>query len=89
MPGQPKTLSTTALPAIEVLDDVNFAMHAAAFIDVSPQAVRQDAATESDQQAPSLFGMETEPVAGEVAANGTPSKPISIENNKCWRAAAR
>ena len=43
-------------------------LEAAAFIDVSMQAIRQDAATESDQQAPPLFGMETEPVAGEVAA---------------------
>src|SRR5713226_10680250 len=38
------------------------------FIDDSRQAVRQDAATESDQQAPPIFGMETEPVAGELAA---------------------
>jgi hypothetical protein len=30
--------------------------------------VRQDAATESDRQAQPVFGMETEPVAGEVAA---------------------
>src|SRR5260370_38003955 len=43
-------------------------LEAAAFIDDSLQAVRQDAATESDQQAPPIFGMETEPVAGEVAA---------------------
>src|SRR5229473_1562606 len=43
-------------------------LEAAAFIDDSLQAVRQDAATESDQHAP--------------------SKPISIVNNKCWRAAA-
>jgi hypothetical protein len=43
-------------------------LEAAAFIDGSLQAVRQDAATESDQQTPPLFGMETEPVAGEVAA---------------------
>jgi hypothetical protein len=42
-------------------------LEAAAFIDDS-QAVRQDAATENDQQAPPLFGMETEPVAGELAA---------------------
>jgi predicted transglutaminase-like cysteine proteinase len=32
------------------------------------QVVRKGAATESDRQAPLLFGMETEPVAGEVAA---------------------
>jgi predicted transglutaminase-like cysteine proteinase len=37
-------------------------------IDGSPQVVRHDAATERDQQAPPLFGMETEPVTGEVAA---------------------
>jgi hypothetical protein len=42
-------------------------LEAAAFIDDSVQAARQDAATESNQQAPPLFGMETEPVAGEVA----------------------
>jgi predicted transglutaminase-like cysteine proteinase len=43
-------------------------LEAAAFIDDSLQAVRQDAVTESDQRAPPIFGMETEPVAGEVAA---------------------
>jgi hypothetical protein len=43
-------------------------LEAAAFIDDSLQAVRQDAATESDRQAPPIFGRETEPVAGEVAA---------------------
>ena len=43
-------------------------LEAAAFIDGSAQAVRQDAATESDQQARPIFGMETEPVAGEIAA---------------------
>jgi predicted transglutaminase-like cysteine proteinase len=43
-------------------------LEAVAFIDDSRQAVRQDAATESDQQAQPVFGMETEPVAGEVAA---------------------
>lgn len=43
-------------------------LEAAAFIDGSPHAVRQDAATESDQQVPPIFGMESEPVAGEVAA---------------------
>jgi predicted transglutaminase-like cysteine proteinase len=42
-------------------------LEAVAFIDDTPQAVRQDAATESDQQAPPIFGMETEPVAGELA----------------------
>jgi predicted transglutaminase-like cysteine proteinase len=43
-------------------------VEAAAFIDDSPQAARQDAATQGDRQAPPLFGLETEPVAGEVAA---------------------
>jgi predicted transglutaminase-like cysteine proteinase len=43
-------------------------LEAAVFMDDSLQAVRQDAATESDQQARPIFGMETEPVAGEVAA---------------------
>jgi predicted transglutaminase-like cysteine proteinase len=43
-------------------------LEAAAFIDGSQRAVRRDAATESDQQARPLFGMETEPIAGEVAA---------------------
>jgi hypothetical protein len=42
-------------------------LEAAAFIDDS-QRVRQDATTKNDQQAPPLFGMETEPVAGELAA---------------------
>ena len=42
-------------------------LEAAIFIDDSAQVLRRDAATESDQQAP-LFGMETEPVAGELAA---------------------
>jgi predicted transglutaminase-like cysteine proteinase len=41
-------------------------LQAAAFIDHSPPALRQDAAT-SDQQAPPIFGLATEPVAGEVA----------------------
>jgi len=39
-------------------------LEAAAFIDDSAQAVRRDAATER----PPIFGMETEPVAGEIAA---------------------
>jgi predicted transglutaminase-like cysteine proteinase len=43
-------------------------LETAAFIEDSLQAVRQDATTESDQQAPPIFGMKTEPVAGEVAA---------------------
>ncbi len=42
-------------------------LEAAIFIDDSAQVLRRDAATESDQQAP-LFGMETVPVAGELAA---------------------
>jgi predicted transglutaminase-like cysteine proteinase len=42
-------------------------LEAAAFIDGSLQAARQDDATRSIQQAPSIFGMETEPAAGEVA----------------------
>ncbi len=44
------------------------AFQGAAFIDDSPQAARPDAATQSDPQVAPLFGMETEPVAGEVAA---------------------
>jgi predicted transglutaminase-like cysteine proteinase len=40
----------------------------AAFIEDSRQTARQDAASASDQQAPPLFGMATEPVAGQVAA---------------------
>jgi predicted transglutaminase-like cysteine proteinase len=47
--------------------DVGY-LEAVVFIDDSLQVARQDAAAESDQQAPPLFGMETEPVAGEVAA---------------------
>jgi predicted transglutaminase-like cysteine proteinase len=43
-------------------------LQAAAFIDDSPQAIRPDAAAESDQQAPPIFGLETEPVVGELAA---------------------
>jgi predicted transglutaminase-like cysteine proteinase len=43
-------------------------LQAAAFIDDSPQALRPDAATESDEHAPPIFGLETEPVAGELAA---------------------
>ena len=43
-------------------------LEAAAFIDDSSQAMRPDAATESDQQAPPIFGLETEPVAGKLAA---------------------
>jgi hypothetical protein len=65
-------VSVATLPALPQSGDlVPFDagyLEAASFIDVSLQAVRQDAATESDQQAPPLFDMETEPVAGEVAA---------------------
>jgi predicted transglutaminase-like cysteine proteinase len=43
-------------------------LEATANIHVSLQAVRQAAGTESDRQPPPLFGMETEPVAGELAA---------------------
>jgi predicted transglutaminase-like cysteine proteinase len=42
-------------------------LEAAMFIDDPGQAVRQDAAMESNQQAQPVFGMETEPVFGEVA----------------------
>jgi predicted transglutaminase-like cysteine proteinase len=62
--------SAAMLPAPQSGDLVPFDagdLEAAAFTDDSLQAVRQDAATESDQQAPPIFGMETEPVAGEVA----------------------
>jgi hypothetical protein len=41
---------------------------AALFIDDSLQVVREEAATKSDQPAPPLFGLETVPVAGELAA---------------------
>jgi predicted transglutaminase-like cysteine proteinase len=64
--------SAAMLPALPQLGDlVPFDagyLEAAAFIDDSLQAMRQDAATEAHQQAPPIFGMETEPVAGEVAA---------------------
>jgi len=43
-------------------------LEAAAFIDDSRQATRPDAATESGPQTATLFGLDTEPVAGEVAA---------------------
>jgi predicted transglutaminase-like cysteine proteinase len=43
-------------------------LEAAAFVDDSRQTARQDAATESGQQAPPLFGMDTEPVIGGLAA---------------------
>jgi predicted transglutaminase-like cysteine proteinase len=64
--------SAAMLPALPqsgdpVALDADF-FEAAVFVEDSPQTVRQDAATENDQQASPLFGMETEPVAGEVAA---------------------
>jgi len=50
-----------------VLFDTGYLV-AAAFVDDSPQARRPDTAIDSDQQAQLIFGMETEPIAGEVAA---------------------
>jgi len=43
-------------------------LEAAAFVDDSRQAARQDSATDSSRQAPPLFGMDTEPVIGALAA---------------------
>jgi predicted transglutaminase-like cysteine proteinase len=43
-------------------------LEAAMFIDNSRQVVQPAAAIEGDQQTPLLFGMQTEPVAGEIAA---------------------
>ena len=43
-------------------------LEAAMLIGDAPQAARQAAAIESDQPAPPLFGLETEPVAGALAA---------------------
>jgi predicted transglutaminase-like cysteine proteinase len=64
--------AAATLPALQQSSDlVTFDasyLEAAAFIDDSMRAVRKDAATENDQQAPPIFGMETEPVAGKVAA---------------------
>jgi len=40
-------------------------LEAVAFIDDTPQAVRQDAAMESDQQAPPIFGMENRNLSPE------------------------
>jgi predicted transglutaminase-like cysteine proteinase len=42
-------------------------LEATTFIDGALHAARQDDATASIQQKPSIFGMETEPTAGEVA----------------------
>jgi predicted transglutaminase-like cysteine proteinase len=41
---------------------------AASFIDDSPQAIRKHATAVSNQPASPIFGMETEPAAGEIAA---------------------
>ena len=64
-------ISAKVHPALPQSDDVRSFdagnLEAAVFIDDSSRAMRQDAATESDSRAP-LFGMETEPVAGGVAA---------------------
>jgi len=64
--------SAALLPAFpRLVDLVPFDasyLAAAAFLDDSLHAAQQDAATESDQLAPPVFGMETEPVAGQVAA---------------------
>ena len=43
-------------------------LETAAFIDGSPPAMRPDAAIVSDQPAPPIFGLKTEPVVGELAA---------------------
>jgi predicted transglutaminase-like cysteine proteinase len=59
------------LPAQELRDLVSFDVgyhQAVATIDVSMRVAGQGAATEGDRQAPSLFGLETEPFAGDVAA---------------------
>jgi hypothetical protein len=61
-------------------------LEAAAFIDDSRQAVRQDAATQGDQLAPPLFGLETEPVAGEVAAK---SRAVEADIDREQRVLAR
>jgi len=66
-------LAAAMLPALPESDDffpfdAAGNLEAAAFIDDSSQTTRHDVATQSDEQAPPLFGMETEPVAGEVAA---------------------
>ena len=64
--------SAAMLPVLPQSDDlapldVSY-LEAAMFIEDSPQAMRQDAARESDEQAPPIFGLETEPVVGELAA---------------------
>jgi predicted transglutaminase-like cysteine proteinase len=66
------SVSARVLPALPQSDEVvsfeaGYHLAAAVFVEDSSRELRQDAATESDQQAP-LFGMETEPVAGGLAA---------------------
>ena len=58
-----------ALPKLgaPVLFDDDY-LEAATLIDDSAQAMRRLPTAMGDQRAPSLFGMDTEPVAGEVAA---------------------
>ena len=64
-------VSARVLPALPQSGDVGSFeagyLAAAVFVDDSSREMRQDAATERDQQAP-LFGLETEPVAEGVAA---------------------
>jgi hypothetical protein len=43
-------------------------LEAASFVDDPPQAIRYDATAVNNQPASPIFGMETEPAAGEVAA---------------------
>jgi predicted transglutaminase-like cysteine proteinase len=57
-----------ARPQLSSLVPFHGDIEAATFIDGSVPAGRQDAATGSQQQAAAIFGMETESVAGEVAA---------------------
>jgi predicted transglutaminase-like cysteine proteinase len=58
-----------ALPPSGDLDPSDsYYLEAVAIVDDSPQARRQDAAFDGDQQAQPPFGMKTEPIAGEVAA---------------------
>jgi predicted transglutaminase-like cysteine proteinase len=64
--------SAAILPALPQSGDLvssdNYYLEEAALVDDSPPARRQDAAFDGDQQAQLPFGMETEPIAGEVAA---------------------
>ena len=63
-------VSVKLLPALPQLGDAGSFdaryLEPAAFIDDSQHVLRQDVAMQSDQRAPP-FGMETEPVAGELA----------------------